>query len=169
MITSFVLGEEESKNQLLPNHQPYIIEADISAFKIGSNISFWQIPPRQVKMIVNPNQFLSFFIVVSDGIRFDVAYSDDDIVKFIGVRNTSPEQTNFKTPEGISLNMKYRDVRKRLFFMKLKPLRIIGYYKKLKSGWVIVFYTGKTGVDYYPNDNDAITWIFKTEDSGYFQ
>ncbi|GMO58258.1 MAG: hypothetical protein Ta2G_18340 [Termitinemataceae bacterium] len=146
---------------------PYEIEADISNFDIGTDISSWNIPVQSGLIAVDSAQMYPFFVVNHDNILYDIAYSrDDNIVRYISIRNTYPYQRHFKTPEGVFLNMSYKEFHKKYWWKKLKYYNGWGYCTQLKSGWVLLFST--TGREFYPRNNDKICLIFKDGRDGYF-
>ena len=142
--------------------EPSKIEADISLFEIGTDISFLDLNNKNNRILVNSSTFLPFFIVHSGDFSFTVAFKDNIVVAiFVGEQLNSKPDKIFKTPEGISLGMKYQDLHK--LFPKIMFTKIWGwaYEAILPSGWKIGFTTGRGATDFFPRSEDKITIIYK--------
>jgi hypothetical protein len=144
----------------IPN--PLIIEADISLFEIGTDVSFLNLDNNRDKILINASTILPCFIVHSGDFSFIIAFKNNIIAAiFVGKPlNLKPDEL-FKTPEGIFLGMNYQDFHK--LFPKIKLIEIWGwaYEAILPSGWKIGFSTGRGATDYFPKPEDKITMIYK--------
>jgi hypothetical protein len=142
--------------------QPLTIETDISFFEIGNDISYLGINYRRPRVMVNSSSFFPFFIVVSDGFTFKVAFQNN-IVKavFVGEPPVLMPGKLFETPEGIFVGMNYRDLLKLYTDIRLSKIEGWAYEAVLISGWKIGFITGLSGTDYFPGPEDKITMIYK--------
>lgn len=141
-----------------------IIVHDIEDFYIGRNLIDLDIYPKdfyeQTENIIVVGNFLFPYIrILSDGIIYDVCYDWNFIIRNISVDFASIE--NFLTPEGVYINMSYKDFKNELGHKKLEKSRQIGYFVQLPSGWWISFWIGETGIDHYPRNTDTVSAIFK--------
>jgi hypothetical protein len=143
--------------------QPLRIEADISLFEVGNDISYLGIDYKRIRqrIMVNQSTLLPFFIVRSEGYSFLVAFQDN-IVRAIYVGEPRPliPYELFKTPEGVFVGMSYREVLELVPNIRLYEKMFWAYEAILPSGWKIGFMTGK-GADYFPSFEDKITMIYK--------
>jgi hypothetical protein len=140
--------------------EPDKIEADISSFEIGSNISNYNIYTRNVELMVAPSQFLPYFIVLSNGFSYKVAFADNIAIAIFANKSSTAGEL-FKTPENVFIGMDYQSLCKIVTKIELTKIPGWGYTGVLPSGWKIAFTTGRTYTDYYPKLNDRITMIFK--------
>jgi hypothetical protein len=147
------------------NIQPFIIESDIALFEVGNDISYLGINHKQIshRTMINASSIYPFFIVYSGDITFAVAFSDNTVkaVFVKGARSLAANISLFKTPEGVSVGMSYRDVLQ--LIPNLKLVKSIGwaYEAILPSGWKIGFMTGSGATDYFPDFEDKIIMIYK--------
>ena len=144
--------------------QPLRIEADISLFEIGTDISFLDLDNSHLKfhILVNTSTFLPYFIVRSGDFTFKVAFKNNVVVAIFVEKPIFllPDKL-FKTPEGIFIGMSYQDLHKLFPKIKLMEKRGFAYEVLLPSGWKIGFTTGRGATDYFPNPEDIITMIYK--------
>ncbi|MBO5608456.1 MAG: hypothetical protein J5930_11305 [Treponema sp.] len=144
--------------------EPDIVIRNIDDFSIGKylhelnvDIPDFYSPHRSI--IVDSTFSFPYVRVLSDGVIYDVCYDWNSIIRYIAVETS--DGGCFSTPEGIRMNMTYKDVVKITRKKKLKKERLVGYYMELPSGWYVSFWTGKSGTDYYPKDDDVVYAIFK--------
>jgi hypothetical protein len=112
--------------------------------------------------MVNPSSFLPFFIVISDGFSFKVAFQNN-IVKAVFVDEPYILMPNnlFKTPEGVFIGMDCGRFRKLFPDIRFSEVRGWAYEVVLPSGWKIGFITGQGATDYFPNHEDKVMMIYK--------
>jgi hypothetical protein len=146
------------------SRRPTEIDADISLFKVGKAI------PSFIKnyyygsdlIAVNPSQFFPYFLVHSEGITYTVAFDGDHVVRTIYVGHyptfSIPGEL-FKTPEGVSVGMSYREVLALIPHMMLIKLPVGRHSATLPSEWQIEF---KTGGSFSVNDWE-VSVIYKDE------
>lgn len=144
-------------------HEDAIVH-NIEEFQIGRKLEELNIDAPNFyephKSIVIDSTFSFPYIRVStNGVIYDVCYDWNYRIRYIAVEE-DPTQS-FSTPEGIRLNMDYEDCKKIFGRKKLMKNKLIGYYIQLPSDWYISFWTGKSGIDYYPKKGDIIYCIFK--------
>jgi formylglycine-generating enzyme required for sulfatase activity len=141
--------------------RPTEIDADISLFEVGNDIYYLGLDYYGSDGIaVNPSQFLPYFLVHSEGITFTVAYDSEYVVKavFVGHYPTFlvPGEL-FKTPEGVSIEMSYREVLE--LIPNIRARRILyGYEATLPSGWKIGFMTSLFENHRQHRVGDVVTW-----------
>jgi hypothetical protein len=101
---------------------PFRVEADISLFEIGKNISQYNYEITNHRLQVAAGQMLPFIEVLSENVIYRVAINNN-VVKGIFVSKEIPNGINkenvFKTPEGIFIGMKYCEFKKILPNTKL--------------------------------------------------
>jgi|GEM_PF-2018353 len=147
---------------VIPN--PDIVVHDINDFSIGKNLAELDVEvpdfylPHK-SLIVDSNFSFPYIRVLSEGVVYDVCYDWNSIIRYIAVE--SSDGSCFSTPEGVCLDMTYKDVMKIIGKKKLKKERLVGYYIELPSGWYVSFWTGKSGTDYYPKGDETVYVIFR--------
>ena len=144
--------------------EPEIIIHDIADFSIGKNLSELDIavpdfysPHKSI--VVDSNFSFPYVRVLSEGVVYDVCYDWNSVIRYIAVESSCGG--SFSTPEGVRKDMTFKDVMKITGKKKLKKESLVGYYIELPSGWYVSFWTGKSGTDYYPKDDDPVYVIFK--------
>jgi hypothetical protein len=140
------------------NNRHFEIDADISLFEVGNDISYLGLDYFNWggSIFVNNSNYLPYFFVNSETITFTVAFDRDNIVRavFLGDYPILPSDL-FRTPEGVSVGMSYREVLELIPNINLE--RIVfeghkttlpftlpvfeGYDATLPSGWKIRFMT----------------------------
>lgn len=146
------------------SRRPTEIDADISLFIVGKAI-----PPfiknyyyGSDRIAVNPSQFLPYFLVHSEGITYTVAFDGDHVVSAIYVGHYPTfliPGESFKTPEGVSVGMSYREVLALIPHIILIELPVGRHSATLPSEWQIEF---KTSGSFSVNDWE-VSVIYKDE------
>jgi hypothetical protein len=148
LLNLFIMADD------IHSRQPTEIYADISLFEVGKVI------PSFIKnyyygsddIAVSPSQFLPYFLVHSGGITFTVAFDRDQVVRAVFVGHypifSIPGEL-FKTPEGVSVGMSYREVFELIPNIILIKLPVGRNVATLPSEWQIGF---KTGGSFSVND-----------------
>lgn len=137
---------------------PVIIEADISDFYIGKDITEYNIISHH-SILVDSNDINPYFLVLDNDIKYLIAYSKiSNIIKYIIVDKSN--ENKFKTPEGIYIGMTYSELIKIFPEINLHARIGLGYYGQLPSGWKIGFFIGKNLTEHHPKDEDRILIIF---------
>ncbi|MCL2722674.1 MAG: hypothetical protein FWD47_15200 [Treponema sp.] len=162
LLFNVIIFSNENANSIL------IIDSDISLFKIGDNISY--LNPGYIGLplqLVDPNNFMPYFFVNSNGIIFRVCYNRSYIVRaiFVGVPKYLMlgdliQGDLFKTPEGVFLGMTYFELLELIPNIRLNKINNWAYEAILPSGWKIAFVTG-IGVVNYPTPGNRISIIYK--------
>ena len=144
--------------------EPDIVTRNIEDFSIGKNLDELKVdipdfysPHKSI--IVDSTFSFPYVRVLSGGVIYDVCYDWNSIIRYIAVETS--DDGCFSTPEGVRLNMTYKDIIRITKKKKLKKEKLVGYYMELPSGWYVSFWTGKSGTDYYPKEDDVVYAIFK--------
>jgi hypothetical protein len=141
---------------------PLQIEADISLFEIGKDISYLDIDYKHPRIMINSSSFSPFFIVISDNFSYKVAFKDNKVIAvFVGEPVFILSRELFKTPEGVYKGMSYREVLEIYPEIRLRKLIGWAYVGVLPSGWKIGFVTGYDATEWFPNFEDHVAVIFK--------
>jgi hypothetical protein len=135
------------------NNWSFGIDADISLFEVGNDISYLGLDYYSEGDFIVNNNFFPYFLVHSEGITFSVAFDKNNVVRavFLGNYPILPSEL-FRTPEGISVGMSYSEVLELIPNIKLERIVFEGYNKTtlpvyegyeatLPSGWKIKFMT----------------------------
>ena len=151
-------------NVIAEDSQLMRIDADISLFEIGEDISYLGLEDSRGNLLmINSSTLCPYFIVCSDGMIFTVAFLDNK-VRAIFVDNSSTSSDRlFKTPEGVFIGMSYSELLELFPNIELSKMHGWAYETSLSSGWQIGFFTGSTGTDHFPNPDDKINMIFKNK------
>ena len=141
-----------------------IIVHSIEEMDVGRNLIDLNIYPEDFyeqteNTIIVGNFLLPYIRISSEDIIYDVCYDWNYIIRNISVDFDSIE--NFSTPEGIYINMSYKEFKKKIGHKKLDKSTQFGYFIQLPSGWWISFWIGDTGIDHYPKNDDKVSAIFK--------
>jgi hypothetical protein len=144
------------------NHvrQPNEIDADISLFEVGDDISYLGLDLfTGSEILVQTNNFFPFIFVRSEGFTFIVAFDGNNVVKAVFVGDTTsliPGEL-FKTPEGVSVGMSYREVLE--LVPNIRARKIVDAYEAvLPSGWKIGFMTSLFENHRQHHVGDVVAW-----------
>ena len=105
--------------------------------------------------LVNSGSFMPSREVQVQGIKYNVAWSSDSIVRYIVTRDE-----NFKTSAGIGLSTSLNEI-KSVQEVEVFEMPGWGYYVQLKSGWSAAFCVGEFCTDETLDDDDEVDWLFK--------
>jgi hypothetical protein len=83
---------------------------DISKIKLGMDITFLKIQKSSLITLYTPSHLLPYFYIISDKVKYQIIYDDNNIVRSIRIENLSYTQSLFHTPEGIYVNMTYHEL-----------------------------------------------------------
>jgi hypothetical protein len=153
-------GSKTAKNYLNDISSPPMVYAQIIDFPVGKDISEYNLNSHD-KIFIDLNQFFNYFLLNDNGIIYKVAYSKENIIKYVIVGRDSFYLRKFETSEGINVGTTYQELNNKLPYIKLYDHRGFGYFGQLPSGWKIVFFIGRTGAEYYPKNEDKIICIYK--------
>jgi hypothetical protein len=140
-----------------------MIELNNFELYVGADLSNQNVTSERKILIGPSSDFFDSTTIEINGNLYDVAYSDDYIIRAIFF-NTSHLLSSSKkqsTPEGIYIGMTYENFCQIIPDANLRKIIGWGYVYILPSGWKILFATGRTLTEHFPLAEDRIIKIYK--------